>query len=539
MFTSFSRLQFLAMAMMAIETSAFVTPAAQAVRSVSETSGIASSNQQLASLVEKSLAQQQKGLRPLSMRNDRDSIFSQFASFSEPKKNSNGSNNSKSSSSSTANKGKNSSHSSSVGPLQMMKDGGDLFFANAIGGFESSSTKSSSKIGLKSYSSSGVAPLQMFMKQHADDFVSSLHLPSMNNPFEKSSTEIYSHSHELEYSPKHVNKDGPGHASSSSPFPHKLWFKNHDEEGNIDDMEKEVRASAQAKLDIKTVKNAIFYNGATSASSSSSGSDSGSDNDNLPKAAALVIIEDEGKIITAPDTSISNSALAKLESSSTASTTTSPPSQWQVAFAAGSINAFIALFLFQMPVLSFGVFLLTSYVASRDPSEDEDLLEGDISGPVSRIVGRATLESIEKSKPTIGRVARAVVEGDVVEELQVRNVMLRDENNSLKGEVARRTAIETQSKYYTVANLKDIARKDGLKVGGTKAQLMMRLLENESIPMKIAEEQAAGMAQHYTVAKLKAMAKNEGVKVSGTKKQLLTRLLENGSIPLSVATQNE
>ena len=79
-------------------------------------------------------------------------------------------------------------------------------------------------------------------------------------------------------------------------------------------MEKEVRASAQAKLDIKTVKNAIFYNGATSASSSSSGSDSGSDNDNLPKAAALVIIEDEGKIITAPDTSISNSALANATS---------------------------------------------------------------------------------------------------------------------------------------------------------------------------------------------------------------------------------
>ena len=204
------------------------------------------------------------------------------------------------------------------------------------------------------------------------------------------------------------------------------------------DIEKEVLAATQAKLDVKRVKKALLGR------------------------ASTVVINDE------TDDELALSA---------AETIAPPPSQNSIALAAASFLGLLSFLTLQIPLLSLGVFLATGYIASRDPMNDEELVEGDISGPVTRIVGRAALKSIEKSKPTVQRVVRAVVSEDEFDKLQLKYLELEKENQEIKREVELREAVEAQAKKFSMTDLKDIAKKNDVKAGGTKAQLMTRLVE--------------------------------------------------------------
>ena len=69
------------------------------------------------------------------------------------------------------------------------------------------------------------------------------------------------------------------------------------------------------------------------------------------------------------------------------------------------------------------------------------------------------------------------------DELQQQVLELKQENEELKLWRQRRTDVDDQMGGYTVGDLKVIAKKDGLTVGGTKAQLMMRLVEAGSLQL--------------------------------------------------------
>lgn len=154
-----------------------------------------------------------------------------------------------------------------------------------------------------------------------------------------------------------------------------------------------------------------------------------------------------------------------------------PPSKLSIALAAGSAVGLTSLAALQLPIISLGAFAATTFIASRDPIKDEDFLEGDLSGPISRIVGRATLDSVEKSKPTVQAVVRAVVARDEMEDLRQQVKDLQKENEQLKLKLDTIDAVEKQAKKFTMTELKALAKKDDIKVAGTKAQLMMRLVE--------------------------------------------------------------
>ncbi len=157
------------------------------------------------------------------------------------------------------------------------------------------------------------------------------------------------------------------------------------------------------------------------------------------------------------------------------------PSRLSIAFASGSVVAFTSFLIFHTPILSALLFFVTAYVASADPIESDGLLvEGDqISGPIARIIGRFTIKSIARTKPKVKAVARAVISGEEeVDSLHRRIKELEIENEELKIWCKRRKAVDENSKLYSLDALKDMARMNRLPVGGTKAQLMMRLLES-------------------------------------------------------------
>ena len=75
------------------------------------------------------------------------------------------------------------------------------------------------------------------------------------------------------------------------------------------------------------------------------------------------------------------------------------------------------------------------------------------------------------------RVVRAVVSEDEFDKLQMKYLELEKENQEIKREVEVREAVEAQAKKFSMTELKDIAKKNDVKAGGTKVQLMTRLVE--------------------------------------------------------------
>lgn len=204
---------------------------------------------------------------------------------------------------------------------------------------------------------------------------------------------------------------------------------------NLQKFEKQIKAEIQAKMDLSTIKNRIL-------------------------GEPILAQEDEVALVEIV-TDVQNA-----------------PSQFNVAFAAGGFFGLLTFMLWQIPILSGLVFAATTYIGARDPTRDEDLIEGDISGPVTRTVGRATISTIKKSTPTVKNVIRAVVDQDEFDRMEKRLAELEEENEALKLNIKRRQSVDEQAKFFKVDELRNMARRSNLKVGGTKAELMLRLVEN-------------------------------------------------------------
>lgn len=224
-------------------------------------------------------------------------------------------------------------------------------------------------------------------------------------------------------------------------------------------MEKEVRASAQATLDLKRVKEALIVT--------------------TPSSSREMDNDDDASYFAS--SSSSSTSMSVLKSTNPTPSDIPPPSQWKIAIAAGLAATIVSFLLFQQPLLSFACFLTTTIVAARDPIDEKSILvdgEDDVAGPLARLIGRATLQSIEGSTPKVRAITRAAVTGNAdIDSLRGRIRELERENTSLLLWVERRRYVDEHVGRFKLDQLKASARKEGLTVGGTKLQLMMRLAE--------------------------------------------------------------
>jgi hypothetical protein len=169
---------------------------------------------------------------------------------------------------------------------------------------------------------------------------------------------------------------------------------------------------------------------------------------------------------------IKDAVLGTVEESIKKRKNSEPPSTLSIALAAGSAVGLTSLAALHIPILSLGAFAATTYVAQRDPIKDEDLLEGDLSGPLSRIIGRATLSSIEKTKPVLQAALRTAIDskGDLAQnENDDWNIISDSNTNTANGAQPQKHFLDQPFREYTkytTDQLHNIARNGGDEIGG-------------------------------------------------------------------------
>lgn len=207
---------------------------------------------------------------------------------------------------------------------------------------------------------------------------------------------------------------------------------------DFDELEKEVYASTQAKMDVQRLKNTLVQK----ESSSSTKDD--------PQKTAIMA------------------------------------AQWKISLAAASfVSTFFEVSTKSNLSITAIVFVTVFFVANQDPLEEEGA-----AGALARLLGRVTIQSVETSKPKLKAIARAAISTgnddrkEVINLLQQRIEVLEDENTKLEQWKEQRTAADSLLSQYGVEELKAMARQNNLPVGGTKIQLLMLLLKNQIlIPM--------------------------------------------------------
>jgi hypothetical protein len=152
---------------------------------------------------------------------------------------------------------------------------------------------------------------------------------------------------------------------------------------------------------------------------------------------------------------------------------------WKIAMAAAIAVSLLAFTIMGSTFLSVVTFIGVFFLANGDPLEEEG-----VAGSFARLLGRLTIQSVETSKPKLRAVARAAITNeDEILRLNHEVVELQKEKASLALWKQRRLAVDESVSYYTHEALKQKARENDLLVGGSKSQLMMRLLEAELLEL--------------------------------------------------------
>ncbi len=123
----------------------------------------------------------------------------------------------------------------------------------------------------------------------------------------------------------------------------------------------------------------------------------------------------------------------------------------------------------------------------------------EVTGAVSRIVGRTALQSVQTSAPRLKAAARAVVDYDntvnsmeemsqMQYQLSRRLLELESENDVLKKEVALWNAVEDVSSVYKLEELKEIAREEGMRGYSSdgKNALLRRLIKEGVLKLDLS-----------------------------------------------------
>ena len=153
---------------------------------------------------------------------------------------------------------------------------------------------------------------------------------------------------------------------------------------------------------------------------------------------------------------------------------------------------------------------LSYIVALGDPTDQSNFISGnnpggalgesvEVSGAVSRIVGRTALQSVQASAPRVRAVARAALDYDTttatLEELKSRvdylsqkTLELDDENQVLRYELALFTAVEDVGNMYKLEELKELARYNGVRGYSTESKnaLLRRLVKEQVLKVDLS-----------------------------------------------------
>jgi hypothetical protein len=227
-----------------------------------------------------------------------------------------------------------------------------------------------------------------------------------------------------------ADRDKTSLTRARPPFQFQLHASSQKQDPNDDivSLEREVISSVQAQLDRKRVVEAFLQNKPSSSLVPSKS------NDPLPKPTQ---------------------------------------SSWQVPAAAAVVASTFSFVLFHNTYVTALVLVSVYIAASGDPLEEDSL-----AGAVARILGRFTLQSVQASQPKIRALARAVVTGEEeILQLQQRLQELEKENEQLLLWKLRRLRTDQILPTYSLDQLKDLARDNSISVGGTKSQLLLRLVE--------------------------------------------------------------
>lgn len=207
------------------------------------------------------------------------------------------------------------------------------------------------------------------------------------------------------------------------------WGSDSDNNNNariLDDLDKQVQASARSKRDLQTVMQTL---------------------DDLPSTPVRNDLLYDDEDLSRP-----------------------PPSQFKVAAAAAILTASLAYVNLHNLFLTIS---LASFVFIAATLDDETL-----SGAIARILGRTTLRSVEVTQPKIKAVARAVVTGEQeVAQLKEKIADLEEEVRELRAWKAKRIKFENGMARYSLNDLRYMARQRGVPDYGTKGDLLVRLVK--------------------------------------------------------------
>ena len=207
-------------------------------------------------------------------------------------------------------------------------------------------------------------------------------------------------------------------------------------DSDIAAMEKEVVASTKANIDLKRVTDAL---------------DSSTDLESDPETAAILA------------------------------------EPWKISAAAAVTASCAAFYVTNNAIVSAIALVGVFFAANGDPVEQDGIV-----GPSARVLGRATIKSVESSKPKLKAIARAAIADETstadatpqMEHLMRENrrlersiQQLEAQNQSLTLWKQRRELVDQYLMYYSMPDLQEKARQNNISIAGTKAQLLMALVE--------------------------------------------------------------
>jgi hypothetical protein len=166
----------------------------------------------------------------------------------------------------------------------------------------------------------------------------------------------------------------------------------------------------------------------------------------------------------------------------------------QVALASAIVTAVASFLLFSNIFITILLSTLVFWSANSDPLEnDNDGFDENLLGAMARIVGRKTVQAYQQATPKVKAVARAVVTGQQemallkarIQELEEQEIqqlqqcveVLEAENAALQQYKQTRELVDRHAHRYKLPELKQVARDYNLPVGGTKDQVLMRLVQ--------------------------------------------------------------
>ncbi|GKZ00131.1 hypothetical protein MPSEU_000966500 [Mayamaea pseudoterrestris] len=157
-------------------------------------------------------------------------------------------------------------------------------------------------------------------------------------------------------------------------------------------------------------------------------------------------------------------------------------SQWKIALASASVAGAASYLVINHNVIISGIiFFMVCYIANIDPLDEQD---DNLGGALARFIGRVTLRGMQVSQPKVKAVARAVITGEQeIVVLKRRVSELSEQVKELEQWKRQKLFVDGALGRFTLDELKERARRNELAVGGSKAQLLMRLVENGVVPI--------------------------------------------------------